>query len=70
MSKKGILATGGRRRDASKCLVTNVDSSAFVPGTTAYKYAQGRKVLYMAQDKAEMVERLTIEYTKILGFMK
>lgn len=46
------------------------ESSAFVPGTTAYKYAQGKKVLYMAQDKAEMVERLTIEYGKILGFTK
>ena len=46
------------------------ESSAFVPGTTAYKYAQGKKVLYMTQDKAEMVERLTTEYTKILGFMK
>jgi len=43
-------------------------TSAFVPGTTAYKYAQGKKVLYMAQDQAEMVDRLTREYGKILGF--
>lgn len=45
-------------------------TSAFVPGTTAYKYAQGKKVLYMTQDQAEMVDRLTREYGKILGLSK
>jgi iron(III) transport system substrate-binding protein len=45
-------------------------SSAFVPGTTAYKFAQGKKVIYMTQDQAQMVDRLTKEYGKILGFMK
>jgi iron(III) transport system substrate-binding protein len=44
------------------------ESSAFVPGTPAYKYAQGKKVLYITQDQAEMVDRLTAEYAKILGF--
>ena len=43
-------------------------TSAFVPGTTAYKYAQGKKVLYLAQDQAEMVDRLAKEYSKTLGF--
>ncbi len=43
-------------------------SSAFVPGTAAYKYAQGKKVLYMTQDQAEMVDRLTREYGKIMGY--
>lgn len=43
-------------------------SSAFVPGTPAYRYAQGKKVLYMTQDQAEMVDRLTREYGNILGF--
>lgn len=42
-------------------------TSAFVPGTTAYKYAQGKKVLYMTQDQAEMVDRLTREYGKVIG---
>ncbi|MBI2357606.1 MAG: extracellular solute-binding protein [Deltaproteobacteria bacterium] len=46
------------------------EASAFVPGTTAYRYAQGKRVLYMAQDQAEMVDRLTREYGKILGFGK
>ena len=46
------------------------ESSAFIPGTTAYKYAQGKKVLHMTQDQAEMVDRLTREYGKILGFIK
>ncbi len=43
-------------------------TSAFVPGTTAYKYAQGKNVIYMHQSQAEMVDRLTREYGKILGF--
>lgn len=43
-------------------------TSAFVPGTTAHKFAQGKKVIYMTQNQAEMVDRLTREYGKILGF--
>jgi iron(III) transport system substrate-binding protein len=43
-------------------------SSAFVPGTPAYNYAQSKKVLYMTQDQAEMVDRLTREYGNLLGF--
>jgi ABC-type Fe3+ transport system substrate-binding protein len=43
-------------------------TSAFVPGTPAYKYAQGKKVIYMKQEQAEMVDRLTTEYGKIFGF--
>jgi len=45
-------------------------TSAFVPGTPAYKYAQGKKVIYMKQEQAEMVDRLTAEYGKIFGFQK
>ncbi len=43
-------------------------SSAFVPGTPAYMYAQGKKVLYMNQDQAQTVDRLTRTYGKILGY--
>lgn len=43
-------------------------TSAFIPGTTAFKYAQGKKVLYMKQDQAETIDRLSTEYGKILGF--
>ena len=42
-------------------------TSAFIPGTRANKYVQGKKVLYMAQSQSEMIDRLTREYTKILG---
>lgn len=42
--------------------------SAFVPGTDVYKYAQKHKMVFMTQDQAEMVDRLTREYGKILGF--
>ena len=42
-------------------------TSAFISGTRANKYVQGKKVLYMAQNQSEIVERLTREYTKILG---
>lgn len=45
-------------------------SSALIPGTRAYKYAQGKKVLYMTQHQAEMMDRLTLEYGKILGWTK
>lgn len=43
-------------------------SSAFVPGTSAHKYFQGKKVVYMAQQQAEIVDRLATEYGTILGF--
>ncbi len=43
-------------------------SSALIPGTPAYKYVQGKKVVYMTQDQAEAVDRLSREYGSILGF--
>jgi iron(III) transport system substrate-binding protein len=43
-------------------------TSAFVPGTRAYKYAQGKQVLFMTQDQALLVEKLTRLYAKIVGF--
>ena len=43
-------------------------SSALIPGTLAYKYVQGKKVVYMSQDQAETVDRLSREYGKIFGF--
>lgn len=45
-------------------------TSAFVPGTKSYNYAQGKKVLFMTQDQAELVDRLTRTYGKILGFRR
>jgi iron(III) transport system substrate-binding protein len=46
------------------------ESSAFVPGTPAYEYAQRRKMVYMTEDRAESINRLTTEYGKILGFTR
>ncbi|MBI3000815.1 MAG: ABC transporter substrate-binding protein [Deltaproteobacteria bacterium] len=43
-------------------------TSALVPGTRAYKYVQGKKVLYMADDQAEIIDKLANDYTRILGF--
>jgi iron(III) transport system substrate-binding protein len=43
-------------------------TSAFVNGTPAHKYAQGKKVLYLSQDQAALVDRLSREYAKIFGF--
>ncbi|HEY2986271.1 MAG TPA: extracellular solute-binding protein [Candidatus Binatia bacterium] len=43
-------------------------SSTLIPGTTAYKYVQGKKVVYLSQDQAETVDRLSREYGKIFGF--
>jgi iron(III) transport system substrate-binding protein len=42
-------------------------TSAFVPGTPAYKFVQGKKTIYMKQEHAEMVDRLTAAYGKIFG---
>ncbi|HEY1267903.1 MAG TPA: extracellular solute-binding protein [Candidatus Binatia bacterium] len=43
-------------------------TSALIPGTAANKYVQGKKVVYLSQDQAEMVDRLSREYGKIFGF--
>jgi ABC-type glycerol-3-phosphate transport system substrate-binding protein len=43
-------------------------SSTLIPGTTAYKYVQNKQVVYMSQDQAETVDRLSREYGKIFGF--
>jgi len=43
-------------------------SSAYVPGTDAYKFAQGKQVVYMKQDQAKLVDKLARQYGKILGF--
>lgn len=45
-------------------------SSALIPGTPAYEYAQGKQVLFMTQDQAKEVDKLAREYGKILGFGK
>jgi iron(III) transport system substrate-binding protein len=46
----------------------NGQTSALIPGTTAYKYAQGKPLLQMRQDQAETVDKLARQYGKILGF--
>ena len=43
-------------------------TSAFVPGTEVYRYAQTHQMVYMTHDQAEMVDRLTNVYVKIMGF--
>ena len=43
-------------------------TSAYVPGTTAYKFAQGKQVVYMKQDQAEKVDKISRQIGKILGF--
>jgi iron(III) transport system substrate-binding protein len=44
------------------------ESSAFIAGTSAYKYVQGKRVLYMTQEQAKTMDRLRAEYYKIFGF--
>ncbi len=46
----------------------NGQTSALIPGTTAYKYAQGKPLLQMSQHQAETVDKLARQYGKILGF--
>ncbi len=44
------------------------ETSAFIPGTETYKFARGKKLVLMKPEQAETVERLSVEYAKILGF--
>jgi spermidine/putrescine-binding protein len=46
----------------------NGQTSAFIPGTSAYKYTQGKRILFMTQNQADTVDRLARDYGKILGF--
>lgn len=48
----------------------NGQTSAFIPGTLAHKYAKGKQMVYMHQNQAETVDRLARDYGKILGFEK
>jgi iron(III) transport system substrate-binding protein len=43
-------------------------TSAHVPGTTAYKFAQGKQVVYMKQEQAQKVDNISRQIGKILGF--
>ncbi|MSP39632.1 MAG: extracellular solute-binding protein [Deltaproteobacteria bacterium] len=43
-------------------------TSVLIPGTPAHKYVQGKKVVYINQEHAETVDRLSREYGKIFGF--
>jgi len=43
-------------------------SSAYVTGTAAYKFVQGKQVLYMKQDQADKVDKISRQIGKILGF--
>ena len=42
-------------------------TSAFIPGTPAYQFAQGKNVIYMTQDQANTVDRITKDFAKMLG---
>lgn len=45
-------------------------ASAFVPGTKTFEYLKDKDVVYMTQDQAKIIDRLTQEYGKIFGFSK
>ena len=44
------------------------ETSAFIPGTRTYESLKGKQVVYMDQDQAKIIDRLTREYGKIFGF--
>jgi iron(III) transport system substrate-binding protein len=46
----------------------NGQTSALIPGTSAYKYAEGKRLLQMNQSQAQTVDKLARQYGKILGF--
>jgi hypothetical protein len=39
-----------------------------VPGTDAYKFVQGKQVIYMKQDQAAKVDKISRQIGKIIGF--
>lgn len=43
-------------------------TSAFIRGTNTYNYLQGKQSLFMNQNQAQEVDKLSREYGKILGF--
>jgi ABC-type Fe3+ transport system substrate-binding protein len=43
-------------------------SSVHVNATRAHMFAQGRELVFMRQDKAQRVDKLSRAYGKILGF--
>ncbi|MGH7766950.1 MAG: ABC transporter substrate-binding protein [Candidatus Binatia bacterium] len=43
-------------------------TSAYVSGTAAHKFAQGKQVVYMKQEQAEKVDKISRQIGKILGF--
>jgi ABC-type Fe3+ transport system substrate-binding protein len=43
-------------------------TSAYVPGTEAYKFAQGKQVVYMKQEQADKIDKISRQVGKILGF--
>jgi iron(III) transport system substrate-binding protein len=45
-------------------------TSLFVPGTNTSKFAAGKKTLLMRAEDAELIDGLTEEYSKLLGFGK
>jgi iron(III) transport system substrate-binding protein len=45
-------------------------SSAFVPGTRLNSFLKGKQALFMAEKDAALVDKLSEDYSKILGFTK
>jgi iron(III) transport system substrate-binding protein len=43
-------------------------TSAHVPGTAAHKFVQGKQVVFMKQDQAAKVDKISRQIGKILGF--
>ena len=46
----------------------NGQTSAFIPGTNAYKFLKGKQALFMDQKQAKTVDKLARLYGKMLGF--
>jgi iron(III) transport system substrate-binding protein len=45
-------------------------TSAFVPGTRSYNFAKSKQVVFMAPKDAELVDRLSDDYSTIFGFKR
>jgi hypothetical protein len=45
----------------------NGQTSALIPGTTAYKYAKGKRLLQMHQNQAQTLDRLIVTLPPLQG---
>ena len=55
-------------RPRGRPICISIPPPSLSSGTDAYKFAQGKQVIYMKQDQADKVDKISRQIGKILGF--